>query len=101
MVIYVSLQYNGGFLPKIILSTLCDYIEESFKYNVEVLSLRPMFLPKRFDCSEGLAAFRFFLNSFRKKAAVCEEFGRPPKKRPQRRVTAWGNDKTKQFNPRG
>ena len=31
-------------------------------YQVEFLSLHPMFPPKHFDCSGGLAAFRFFLN---------------------------------------
>ena len=30
MVINVSVQYNGGFLPKIILLTLFDYVEEPF-----------------------------------------------------------------------
>ena len=43
MVIHVSIQYNGGFLPDIILLTLCDYIGETFYYHEEVLSLQPMF----------------------------------------------------------
>ena len=30
MVIDVSVQYNGGLLPDIILLTLCDYIDEPF-----------------------------------------------------------------------
>ena len=30
MVINVNVQYNGGFLPEILLLTLCDYIGESF-----------------------------------------------------------------------
>ena len=30
MVINISVQYNGGLLPDIILSTLCDYIGEPF-----------------------------------------------------------------------
>ena len=51
MLISISVQYNGGFLPEIILSTLCDNIGEPF-FN------------KPFDCSEGLAAFRFFLRSY-------------------------------------
>ena len=32
MVINVSVQYNGGLLPDIILLNLCDYIGEPF-YN--------------------------------------------------------------------
>ena len=41
-----------------------------FRYHEEVLSLQPMFQPKPLDifttgggCSEGLDAFRFFLNT--------------------------------------
>ena len=51
MVINVSVQYNGGLLPDIILWTLCDYIiGEPFQYHVvELLSLQPMFPPKPFD----------------------------------------------------
>ena len=45
----VYVQYNGGFLPDIIFLTLCDYIEESFEYHVELLSLQPMFSPKPSD----------------------------------------------------
>ena len=66
MVINVSVQYNGGLLPDIIMLTLCDYIGESFSYHEEFLSLQPMFPPKYFDnfspgggCSESLDAFRF------------------------------------------
>ena len=43
MVINVSVQYNGGLLPDIILLTLCDSIGEPFYYHVECLSLQPMF----------------------------------------------------------
>ena len=39
VVINVSLQYNGGLLPDIMLLTLCDSIGEPFKYHVEFLSL--------------------------------------------------------------
>ena len=64
MVINVSVQYNGGFLPEIILLTLCDYIREPFYYHVELLSSQPMFPPKSFDCSGVfLVAFIFLLNS--------------------------------------
>ena len=63
MVINVSVRYNGGFLPEIILLTLYDNIGEPFEYHEErCLSLKPMLPPKPFDCSGGLAAFRFFLN---------------------------------------
>ena len=46
MVIDVSAQYNGGLLPDVILlALLCDYVGEPFKYNVELLSLQPIFPP--------------------------------------------------------
>ena len=63
MINVVSVQYNSGFLPEIILLTVCDIIGEPFYYNVELLSLQPMFPPRPFDCSGGLAAFRFFLTT--------------------------------------
>ena len=66
MAINVSVQYNGGLLPDIILSTQC-YIHrrQPFKCHEEVLYLQPLIPPKRFDippppnrgCSEGLGAF--------------------------------------------
>ena len=56
MVINVNVQYNGGFLPEFIMLALCDNIGEPL--------LQPMFPPKPFDCSGGLAAFRFFLDSY-------------------------------------
>ena len=65
MVINVSVQYNNsGFLPEIILLTIIyDYVGNPFNtVNVELLSSQPMFPRKPFDCSGGLAAFRFFLN---------------------------------------
>ena len=64
MVINVSVQYNGGFLPEIRLLTLCDNVGdvEPFQYYLEFLSLQPMFSSKPFHWSRGLAAFRFFLN---------------------------------------
>ena len=34
-------------------------------------------------------------------AATREEFARPPKNRQQQRMSAWGNEKTKQFDPGG
>ena len=42
MVINVSVQYNGGFLPDILLVILCDYIVKPFEYLEEYLSLQPM-----------------------------------------------------------
>ena len=65
----VSVQYNGGFLPEIIMLTLCDNISGTLSiphyamYFVEFLSSQPMFRPKPFDCSGGLAAFRFLLET--------------------------------------
>ena len=69
-----SVQYNGGLLRDIILLTRCGFIGEPVLYHEEVLSLQPMFPPKPLDifspeeggCSEGLDAFRFFLNTYRK-----------------------------------
>ena len=49
MVINVSVQYNGGLLPDIILLTLCGYIGEPLWYHEEFLSLQPMFPPKPLD----------------------------------------------------
>ena len=62
MAINVSVQYDGGLLPDIILLTQC-YL---FFHRGEVLYLQPLIPPtKRFDifspltggCSEGLGAF--------------------------------------------
>ena len=68
MAINVSIQYNGGLLPDIILLTQCYLLFPSgspFKCHEEVLYLQPLIPPKRFDifspltggCSEGLGAF--------------------------------------------
>ena len=62
MAINVSVQYNGGLLPDIILLTLCDFIGKPPSYFEQFLSLQPtMFPPKSFDffppecgCSKGL-----------------------------------------------
>ena len=55
MAINVSVQYNGGLLPAIILSTQQCYYHRGmgnpFKCHEEVLYLQPMILPKRFDIS--------------------------------------------------
>ena len=50
MAINVSVQYNGGFLPDIILLTQGYYHRET-RLNAmgEVLYLQPMIPPKRFD----------------------------------------------------
>ena len=45
MVINVSVQYNGGFLPEIILLTQCDYFGEPFSYHVEVFVLVTVKVP--------------------------------------------------------
>ena len=69
MAINVSVQYNSGLLPDIILSTQY-YYHRRIRLNAIkrfCLSLQPMIPPKRFDtfpltggCSEGLGAFRLF-----------------------------------------
>ena len=66
----ISVQYNGGFLPDLILLlTQCYYHRGNpIECHEEVLSLQPMIPPKRFDvlfpclglCTEGLDAFRLF-----------------------------------------
>ena len=78
MVTSVSVQYNSGFLPDIMLSIQC-YLPSGnpIKCHEEVLSLQSMIPPKRFDippplnrgCSEGLGAFRF---SFKRKKEIQE-----------------------------
>ena len=71
MAINVSVQYNGGLLPDIImLLTQCYYHYETCdcQCHEAVLSLQPVIPPKRFDifsplaggCSKGLDAFGFF-----------------------------------------
>ena len=52
MAINVSVQYNGGLLPGIILLPQCYYNTTSgnpFKCHAEVLYLQPTIPPKRFD----------------------------------------------------
>ena len=41
----VSVQYNGGFLPEIILLTLCDNIGVNTMYQVELLSFTTVIVP--------------------------------------------------------
>ena len=67
MAIDVSVQYNGGLLPDIILTVdpILFPSGNPFKCHEEVLYLQPLIPPKRFDifsrltggCSEGLGAF--------------------------------------------
>ena len=67
MAINVSVQYNGGLLPDIILLTQSMLFpsENPFKCHEEVMYLQPLIPPKRFDmfspltggCSEGRGAF--------------------------------------------
>ena len=62
MAINVNVQYNGGFLPDIILLSASGNL---FKCHEKVLYLQPLIPPKRFDiffpitggCSEGLGVF--------------------------------------------
>ena len=67
MAINISVQYNGGLLPDIILLTQC-YFHRGTRLNAMksfFLYLQPLIPPKRFDtfpaltggCSEGLGAF--------------------------------------------
>ena len=66
MAIDVSVQYNSGLLPDIILLTQCYFHRGIlFKCHEEVLYLQPLIPPKRFDiflpltgrCLEDLGAF--------------------------------------------
>ena len=51
MVINVSVHYNGGLLPDIILLTQCNYRTGTLlnAMKIEVLSLQPPTINKRFD----------------------------------------------------
>ena len=51
MAIYVSVQYNGGLLPDIILLTQCYFHRGTTRLNAmkRVLCLQPLIPPKRFD----------------------------------------------------
>ena len=51
MEINLSVQYNGGLLPDIILLTQCDYHRgtRSNAMKIFFLYLQPMIPPKRFD----------------------------------------------------
>ena len=50
MAINVSVHYNGGLLPDIILLTQCYYHRGTrLKCHEKVLSLQPLIPPKRFD----------------------------------------------------
>ena len=67
MAINVNVQYNGGFLPGIILTVdpMLSASGSLFKCREEVLYLQPLIPPKRFDifppitggCSQGLGVF--------------------------------------------
>ena len=57
MAINISVQYNGGLLPDIILLTQC-YFHRGTRLNAiqEVLYLQPLIQPKRFDIFSPLRA---------------------------------------------
>ena len=68
MAINVSVQYNGGFLPGILLLTQCSYHHRGTRLNAMkrfCIYLQPMnvlrFPPLIEGCSEGQDAFRFFV----------------------------------------
>ena len=69
MVINVSVQYNGEFLPKLYcrpyVITLGNSFNTMYLVEVFVLTANSVSPPKPFDYSGGLAAFRFF---FKKKS---------------------------------
>ena len=79
MAIYVSVQYNGGLLPDIILLTQCYYHWGTRLNAMKMFCLlQPMIPPKRCDmfsacvgCSEGLDAFRFF---FKHSKSRCTKY---------------------------
>ena len=68
MAINVSVQYNGGLLPDIMLLTQCYYHRGTLLNAMKrfcICSLRShlnvlTFSPLTGGCSEGLGAFRFF-----------------------------------------
>ena len=70
MAINVSVQYDGGFLPDIILLTQCYYHRgtrlnamKRFCIYFQLLLIPPKrfdIFPPRLGCPEGLGAFRFF-----------------------------------------
>ena len=68
MAINVSVQYNGGLPPDIILLTQCYYPRGTRLYGMKrfcICSLRShlnvlTFSPLTGECSEGLGAFWFF-----------------------------------------
>ena len=70
MAINVSVQSNGGFLPRHdTVDPMSVPLGTPIKYHEEFLSLHPIILPKRFGIPppdwgmlrKGLNAFRFFL----------------------------------------
>ena len=73
MAINVSVQYDGGFLPDIILLTQCYYHRGTrlnamkrfciFSYYWSHLNVLTFF-PLTGGCSEGLGAFRFYFKRY-------------------------------------
>ena len=84
MAINVSVQYNGGLLPGIILLTQQCYYHRGTRLKAIksfFLYLQSMIPPKRFDisppdwrCSEGLDAFRFSLKQVRPDSVLRDAF---------------------------
>ena len=80
MAINVSVQYNGGLLPDIILLIRWGYVGELFRYHKEFLPIQPVFPPKFVDnfppegeCSEALDTFGFFLYIICRSTTCAEE----------------------------
>ena len=61
MAINVSVQYNGGFPPDIILLTLCDYHRGIRSNDMKRFCLGSLcsYVDVSMGCSEGLDAFRY------------------------------------------
>ena len=79
MAISVSVQHNGGFLPRHYTVDPIMLLPSGnpFKCHEEVLYLQPMIPPKPFDifpltegCSEVLDAFRFFFKQYQTRYTI-------------------------------
>ena len=89
MAINVGVQYYGGFLPDIVLLTLCYYHRgtrlsamKSFCRNTLLcsnLNIFTIFLPDQSGGCEGLDAFRFFFKNARR-TSFCDTLGKTHKR---------------------
>ena len=85
MAINISVQYNGGLLPEIIMLTQCYYHRGTRSNTMKRFCLRSLsshlnvltFSPLTGGCSEGLDAFNFFFKQLvghdvRKNTSLCD-----------------------------